>query len=198
MAGRAGATVPIHFEPRMTDGKVRGVERTGSYDSLIKALKFLNQDEPAREKFETGYRRVRVLYETLQPDEFLVPYEQEYIWPCKLRMAYRKKCCPMQRNEISPEDGAKTRELIRRHVDMEELKIRIGEDEDFLPLSERLKAIVAAKRNGRPAGIALISELEKLTQQVVGLIEESKRPIRESIAKAAMECLLAWGGQRFR
>lgn len=200
------------------------VERTGSYASLMKALKFLNENEPVREKFETGYQRVRVLYETLQPDEFLVPYEREYLWLCKLWMAYRKKFYPMERYEISEEDGAKTRELIRQHVDVEELKkdfptykldaeyltklknetpdakaldieamlaaelkIRIGEDEDFLPLSERLKQIIAQKRNGTLAGLALISELEKLTQQVVGLVEESKRPIRESIARAVIE-----------
>jgi type I restriction enzyme R subunit len=68
-----------------------------------------------------------------------------------------------------------------------ELKIRTGVDEDFIPLSERLKHVVVQKRNGTLAGIALISELEKLTKEMLAMIEETKRPLRESLAKAAIE-----------
>lgn len=67
------------------------------------------------------------------------------------------------------------------------LKIRLDNDEDFEPLSEKLKRIIAQKRNGTLAGIRLFEELEKLPKEFVALAEESKRPIRESIAKAALK-----------
>src|SRR5262249_2720602 len=123
-----------------------------------------------------------------------------------------------------PADGAKTRELIRQHVDVEQLKrdlptyvvdadyltkikdvppdskaldieamlaselqIRIGEDAEFQPLSERLKRIVQRKRTGTLAGLALLKELEELAKETVALIQESQRPVVESIAKAARE-----------
>jgi type I restriction enzyme R subunit len=202
----------------------KDIDRTGSYESLMKALTFLNQNEPARDKFEELYRNVRILYEALQPDEFLADYEREYAWLTKMWMAYRKKFYPAERFEISEEDGAKTRELIRQNVSMEELKrdfptyalneeyltkiqelppdakaldieamlaaelkIRVGEDEEFQPLSERLKRIVAAKRAGTLAGIALVAELSNLEAEVVRLIEERKLPLRDQIAKAAWE-----------
>ena len=68
-----------------------------------------------------------------------------------------------------------------------ELKIRLDEDGDYQPLSERLKQIVSYKRQGTLAGIALIAELEKLSKEVVERIEESKLPLREQIAKAIKE-----------
>jgi hypothetical protein len=202
----------------------KDVDRTGSYESLMKALTFLNQNEPARDKFEELYRNVRILYEALQPDEFLADYEREYAWLTKMWMAYRKKFYPAERFEISAEDGGKTRELIRQNVSMEELKkdfptyelneqylsklkdeppdakaldieamlaaelrIRLGEDEDYQPLSERLKQIVSNKRQGTLAGIALIAELSKLAEEVVRLTEERKLPLRDQIAKTAWE-----------
>ena len=43
------------------------------------------------------------------------------------------------------------------------------------------------KRNGTLAGLALLKELEELTKETVALIQESKRPLTESIARAAQE-----------
>jgi hypothetical protein len=63
-----------------------------------------------------------VLFETIQPDEFLRPYLDEYAWLCKFYMLYRKKFYPKEHFELDEADGAKTRELIREHVDVEELK----------------------------------------------------------------------------
>jgi type I restriction enzyme R subunit len=202
----------------------KNIDRSGSHESLMKALTFLNQDEPARDKFEEGYKNVRILYEAVQPDPSLAEYEREYVWLTKLWMAYRKKFYPRERYEISEEDGAKTRELIRQHVRMEELKkafptyelnesylakldevppdakaldieamlaaelkIRLEEDEDYQPLSERLKRIVNQKRAGTLAGIALIAELERLSKEVVEMVAESKRPLRDQIAKLVFE-----------
>jgi type I restriction enzyme R subunit len=68
-----------------------------------------------------------------------------------------------------------------------ELKIRVDEDPQAEPLSERLKRIIDDKRNGALQGIALISALEKLAEEVVKLVTESKKPLEESIAQAARE-----------
>jgi type I restriction enzyme R subunit len=68
-----------------------------------------------------------------------------------------------------------------------ELKIRIDQDPEAEPLSEKLKRIINDKRNGALAGVALISALEQLTAEVVHLVNESKRPVRDSIADAARE-----------
>src|SRR5437899_3004503 len=64
-----------------------------------------------------------------------------------------------------------------------EIRIRLDEDEDVRPLSVRLKRIIDQKRAGALAGIALLKELEDLTNQVVDVVQEARRPIRNSIAK---------------
>src|SRR5439155_12133361 len=68
-----------------------------------------------------------------------------------------------------------------------ELEIRLGEDQEYQPLSERLKRIVQRKRQGTLAGLALLKELEELTRETVALIQESQRPLVESFSKSAME-----------
>jgi type I restriction enzyme R subunit len=140
-------------------------------------------------------------------------------------MYYAKAFYPRgPKYETDPADGAKTRELIRQHVDVEELRrdmptyvldsdyltkikdippdskalnieamlaselqIRAGEDVEFQPLSERLKRIVYLKRSGTLAGLALLKELEELAKETVAVVQESQRPLAESIAKAAQE-----------
>jgi type I restriction enzyme R subunit len=203
---------------------LEGHDRTGSHPSLLRVLAFFNKNEPARDKFENGYGKIRQLYEVLEPDDFLMPYRADYIWLSKLYMVYRKKFYPLERFETAPEDGAKTRELIREHVDIDEikrefptyvldenyltklkdidpdakaldieamlaaeLKIRIDQDPEAEPLSEKLKRIINEKRNGALQGIALISALEKLANEVVDLVSESKKPVAQSIANAARE-----------
>ena len=199
--------------------------KTGDRSNIMAILSWLNLNEPDREKFEQGYRNLSLLWETLHPDPFLLDYEANYLWLSRLWIYYVKEFYPLgQKFETDPADGAKTRELIRQHVDVEELKrdlqsytldadyltnikerppdskalnieallaaelqIRLTEDEDFQPLSERLKRIVQQKRNGTLAGLALLKELEDLAKDTVALIQESQRPLAESIAKAAME-----------
>ena len=201
-----------------------GIERTGSHQSLMQALTMLNDDDPKRDQFERLFRNVRILYETLQPDEFLRPYLSEYAWQCKLYMLYRKKFYPKEHYEITDEDGAKTRQLIREHVDVRdleadfpsyvldesyltkikdmdpdakaleieamldaEIRVRLDEDEDIRPLSERLKRIIDQKRAGTLAGVALLREFEQLTKQVVDIVQEAQRPVVNSIAKEVQQ-----------
>ena len=131
------------------------------------------------------------------------------MWLSKLYLVYRKKFYPLTRFETAPEDGAKTRELSRERVDVDqikkefptyvldenyltklkdidpdskaldieamlaaELKIRVDEDPQAEPLSEKLKRIIDEKRNGALQGVALIAVLEKLSGEVVDLINE--------------------------
>jgi type I restriction enzyme R subunit len=201
-----------------------GHDRGGSHSSLIRILAFFNKDEPARDKFENGYGKIRQLYELLEPDDFLMPHRTNYVWLSKLYMVYRKKFYPLDRFETAAEDGAKTCELIREHLDVDhikkefptyvldenyltklkdidpdskaldieamlaaELKIRIDQDPEAEPLSEKLKRLIKDKRNGVLHGIALISALEKLAAEVVDLVNEGKKPVGLTIARAARE-----------
>jgi type I restriction enzyme R subunit len=73
-----------------------------------------------------------------------------------------------------------------------ELRIRLDQDEAFHLLSEKLQRIIDEKRAGTLAGIALIEELEALTEAVRASVEEAKRPIGQQLAlkiKARNEAL---------
>jgi len=126
-------------------------------------------------------------------------------------MVYRKNSIHWRSFETAAEDGAKTRELIRDHIDVDqikqefptytldenyltklkdidpdakaldieamlaaELKIRLNEDPQAEPLSEKLKRIIDQKRNGALQGIALIAALERLAGEVVGTGEREQ------------------------
>ncbi len=111
------------------------VPRDGSHDSYINAMKILRDVESAEKQFDTGYRNLRVLYEALQPDEALRDYVRHYAWLTKLYILYRKKFYPELAMEARAEDAARTRELIREHIDVEELDKEFPSyvlDENFL------------------------------------------------------------------
>jgi type I restriction enzyme R subunit len=63
-----------------------------------------------------------------------------------------------------------------------ELRIRLDQDDAFRSLSERLQRLIDEKRAGTLAGIALIEELEKLTNAVRDAVEEANRPIAQQLA----------------
>ena len=197
------------------------VPRDGSHDAFVAAMKILRDVEGAEKQFDTGYRNLRVLYEALQPDEQLRDFVRPYAWLTKLYMLYRKKFYPdaSKSIEATEEDAARTREMIREHIDVEELetefptyvldehfltklkdkkpdakaldieamlsaelRIRLDQDETFRPLSEKLQRLIDEKRAGTLAGIALIDELEKLTEAVRAAVEEANRPIAQQLA----------------
>lgn len=200
--------------------------RAGDRETIMQILSWLNTNEPKREKFELGYRNLSLLWETLHPDKFLVDHEPQYLWLSRLWIYYVKAfhLSASMRFETDPADGAKTRNLIRKHVDVDqikhdlptyvldedyltkikdkppdakaldieamlasELQIRLGEDADVQPLSERLKRIVQQKRNGTLAGLALLKEFDELAKETIALIQESQRPVVESMSRAALE-----------
>ena len=201
-------------------GLFEGITRDGKHATLMQALLLMNDDDERRERFEELFRHVRILFEMLQPDESLRDFLADYTWLVKFYMLYRKKFYPREHFEITPDDGAKTRALIREHVDVKELetdfpsytldehyltkveplepdakaldieamldaeiRIRLDEDEDVRPLSERLDRIIEQKRAGTLAGIALLKELEELTAQVVEVVQEANRPVVETIGQ---------------
>jgi type I restriction enzyme, R subunit len=197
------------------------VPRDGSHDAFIAAMKILRDVDGAEKQFDTGYRNLRVLYEALQPDEQLREFIRPYAWLTKLYLLYRKKFYPdaSKSIEATEEDAARTRELIREHIDVEELqrdfptyvldehfltklkdkkpdakaleieamltaelRIRLDQDEAFRPLSETLQRLIDEKRAGTLAGIALIKELEHLTDAVRAAVEEADRPVAQQLA----------------
>jgi type I restriction enzyme R subunit len=197
------------------------VARDGSHDAFITAMKILRDVEGAEKQFDTGYRNLRVLFEALQPDEQLRDFLRPYAWLTKLFMLYRKKFYPdaSKSIEATEEDAARTRELIREHIDVDELetefptyvldenflsklkdkkpdakaldieamltaelRIRLDQDENFRPLSEKLQRLIDEKRAGTLAGIALIEELERLTEAVRVQVEEANQPIGQQLA----------------
>lgn len=202
------------------------VDRSGSYNSLIKVLIFLNENEKAKEQFELGFRNSRILYEAIQTDECPYSYIKEYKWLCKLYTIYRKKFYPKEPFEIDKEDGAKTVDLVRESIDVEEIQkdfptyvldanyltqikdlepdakaleiearlaaeltIRLDEDEDLRPLSQRLQQIIEQKRDKTLKGIAQLEELEDLARQTIEVIEQKQRPINDSIINLVKERL---------
>lgn len=98
------------------------VPRDGSHGAFITAMKILRDEETAEKEFDNGYRNLRVLYEALQPDENLRDYVRPYAWLTKLYMLYRKKFYPATALEATEEDAARTREMIRDHIDVAELE----------------------------------------------------------------------------
>ena len=114
------------------------VPRDGSHDAFITAMKILRDVDGAEKQFDSGYRNLRVLYEALQPDEQLRDFVRPYAWLTKLYMLYRKKFYPdacMGVVEATAEDAARTRELIREHIDVDALATEFPTyvlDEHFL------------------------------------------------------------------
>lgn len=113
------------------------VPRDGSHDAFVTAMKILRDMDAAEKQFDTGYRNLRVLYETLQPDEQLRDFVRPYAWLTKLYILYRKKFYPdaSKSIEATDEDAARTRELIREHIDVDALETEFPTyvlDEHFL------------------------------------------------------------------
>ena len=63
-----------------------------------------------------------------------------------------------------------------------ELRIRLDQGEGFRALSERLQRLIDEKRAGTLAGIALIEELERLSEAVRAAVSEADRPIAQQLA----------------
>lgn len=178
---------------------LKGHERSGSHSSLIRILKLFNESEPTRDKFESGYSQIRMLYELLEPDDFLMPYRADYVWLSKLYMVYRKKFYPLDKFETATEDGAKTRELIREHLDVDQIKKEFPTyvlDENYLTKLENIdpdskaldiEAMLAAELKIR---IDRDPEAEPLSEKLKRIIQDKRNGALQGIALiAALEKL---------
>ncbi len=65
----------LHMETMLD--LLRSYDKGGSHASLMRMLAFFNKNEPARDKFENGYSKIRQLYELLEPDDFLMPHRAD-------------------------------------------------------------------------------------------------------------------------
>ena len=166
-------------------------EKGGSHSSLMRILAFFNKNEPARDKFENGYGKIRQLYELLEPDDFLMPYRADFVWLSKLYMVYRKKFYPMEKFETAAEDGAKTRELIRAHVDVDQIKKEFPTyvlDENYLtkledidPDSKALdiEAMLAAELKIR---VDSDPQAEPLSEKLKRIIDDKRNGALQGVA----------------
>jgi type I restriction enzyme R subunit len=157
----------------------------------MRILAFFNKIEPARDKFENGYAKIRQLYELLEPDDFLMPHRADYVWLSKLYMVYRKKFYPLNKFETAAEDGAKTRDLIREHVDVGQIKKEFPTyvlDENYLtklkdidPDSKALdiEAMLAAELK---ICIDQDPEAEPLSEKLKRIINEKRNGALQGIA----------------
>jgi type I restriction enzyme R subunit len=176
-------------------------EKGGSHASLMRILTFFNKNEPARDKFENGYRKLRQLYELLAPDDFLMPHRADFVWLSKLYMVYRKKFFPLQRFETAAEDGVKIRELIRDHINVGQIKEEFATyvlDENYLtkltdvdPDSKALdiEAMLAAELKIR---VDEDPQAELLSEKLKRIIDAKRNSALEGIALiSALEALAA-------
>jgi type I restriction enzyme, R subunit len=159
--------------------------KSGDRENIInRILPWLNLNEPQRDKFEQGYRNLNQFWETLHPDAFLVDHEANYLWLSRLWIYYVKSFYPKgEKFETDPADGAKTRELIRQHVDVEQLKRDLPTyvlDADFLtkikdvpPDSKALdiEAMLAAELQLR-AGEDV--EFQPLSQRLKRIVQQKR------------------------
>lgn len=155
------------------------VSRDGSHDAFIAAMKILRDVEGAEKQFDSGYRKVRVLYEALQPDEQLRDFVRPYAWLTKLYLLYRKKFYPDSSKSIeaTEEDAARTRELIREHIDVQELETEYPTyvlDEHFL----------TKVKNKKPDAKALDIEAMLTAELRIRLDQdETFRPLSEKLQR---------------
>ena len=173
---------------------LKGYDKGGAHPSLMRILAFFNKNEPARDKFENGYGKIRQLYELLEPDDFLMPHRADYVWLSKLYMVYRKKFYPLQKFETAAEDGAKTRDLIRAHVDVDQIKRDFPTyvlDENYLtklkdidPDSKALdiEAILAAELKIR---VDEDPQAELLSEKLKRIINEKRNGALQGVALIA-------------
>jgi type I restriction enzyme R subunit len=178
-----------------------GLAKDGSHASVMRLLAFFNKNEPARAKFENGYTKIRQLYELLEPDDFLMPHRADFVWLSKLYMVYRKKFYPLEKFETAPEDGAKTRELIRDHIDVDQIKqdfptYVLDENyltklKDFDPDTKALdiEAMLAAELKVR---VDEDPQAESLSEKLKRIIDQKRNGALQGIALiAALEQLAA-------
>jgi type I restriction enzyme R subunit len=102
-------------------GLFEGIERDDSQETLLKCLSRVSS-HPEKRDFKQGFREVRDLYETLEPDPDLekTGIRDDYRWLLTIYIAFRRN----NNRDESPEDEfrAQTQKILRENVNVTDIK----------------------------------------------------------------------------
>ena len=95
-----------------------GIQREDTRDCLMACLRRLADPGVALE-FETQFKRMETLWESLSPDECLYDFRQDYTWLTSIYIAHRRR----NRRALATHEelSVKTRELIQQHTEFMEI-----------------------------------------------------------------------------
>jgi len=102
-------------------GLFKGIERNDGQETLLECLSRVSS-HPEKRDFKQGFREVRDLYETLEPDPALEQkgIREDYRWLLTIYIAFRRN----NNRDESPEDefGAQTQKILRENLDVDDIK----------------------------------------------------------------------------
>jgi type I restriction enzyme R subunit len=95
-----------------------GIQREDTRDCLMACLRRLADPSVALE-FETQFKRMETLWESLSPDECLYDFRHDYNWLTSIYIAHRRR----NRRALATHEelSVKTRELIQQHTEFMEI-----------------------------------------------------------------------------
>lgn len=138
----------------------KDVNKDGSIKSLNQALDILVDPQKAK-KFENLMKSLIRSYELLSGDPFLRDYIGEYKWLVSLYIVYNKVFKKIGIDEIKIRELLnKTKELIRRSIDLEKIEDSyptLSIDEEFI---EKVKEMIKSKNVNRAAAIDVLKNIE--------------------------------------
>jgi type I restriction enzyme R subunit len=140
-----------------------------SFDNLRRCLKIFNENTDKQQFFKDKYGRLKMLFEILSPDPFLMPYLRRFEWITSFYLAFVKE---FQQDGIESfpliEYGEKIKSLIQDKIDYEgitknfrELSVHdiaamnrldeMSEEEKALNLEKMLKREISINIDAHPA-----------------------------------------------
>lgn len=90
-----------------------------SMENLRKCLKLFFEDENKQQFFYDNYNNLKILFEILSPDPFLMEYLRRFEWLASLYIAFIKEYRNEENGHGLSEYGGKMQELIQSSVDYE-------------------------------------------------------------------------------
>ena len=145
-----------------------GIQREDTRDCLMACLRRLADPSVALE-FETQFKRMETLWESLSPDECLYDFRHDYSWLTSIYIAHRRR----NRRALATHEelSVKTRELIQQHTEF----MQIAEE---VPVY-KIDANYLTKVSQLPSAADRAAELEAaLTRELIernngGIIHKS-------------------------
>jgi len=128
-------------------------------DKLIDYFK----DKPKRKEFFKLYKELESLYEIISPDAFLRPYMNDYNILSQIYAIVRNAFA--KRIDVDREFLRKTNELVKEHIDIQEVR---GGFDVFEIDEETLKKIKEKCKNNNVKVINLIKSIEKYVEENAG------------------------------